>query len=117
MSETIEQARRLIEARLHEIEAEVTRLAEGLKTLGGGPSPRARRKDSKGGKRRPARKQRAARGLRREQFLEAVRKAPGAKASEVAKEIGISANQAYSLARQLVKSGEIKKSGKGYRAK
>lgn len=115
MSETIEQARTLIETRLHDIEAEATHLKESLEALGSGHSPRTPRKGSKGGTRRPTRKRRVPRGQRREQFLDAVRKTPGAKASEVAKEIGISADQAYGLARQLVKSGEIKKSGKGYR--
>lgn len=38
-------------------------------------------------------------------------------ATEVAEEIGVSPSQAYGVARQLVKSGEIRKAGKGYRAK
>ncbi|HWW67851.1 MAG TPA: MarR family transcriptional regulator, partial [Solirubrobacterales bacterium] len=62
----------------------------------------------KGGRRAP-------RGQRREQFLAALEKSPGAKASEIAKQLGISANQAHTLARRLHKDRLIRRSGKGYR--
>ena len=117
MSETIERVRQLIEARLHEVESEASRLRGSLEALGGRKSrpPRGRGRGSKGGKRRQKTGRRAARGQRRNEFLEAVKKAPGAKPSEIAKEIGVSANQAYALARQLVETGEVKKAGKGYK--
>jgi transposase-like protein len=42
---------------------------------------------------------------------------PGIRASEVAREIGVSANQAYALANKLRKQKKIRKSGKGYRVR
>jgi DNA-binding IclR family transcriptional regulator len=63
----------------------------------------------------PKAAKRAPRGQRREQFLAVVTDSPGIKASEVAKQLGISPNQAYALARGLQKDRAIRKSGKGYR--
>ena len=40
---------------------------------------------------------------------------PGATASELGRTIGISTNQAYALGQRLLKDGEVKKKGKGYR--
>ncbi len=115
MSDTIEQARNLIETRLRELEGEAKRLGRALQSMGEtGPSRRrrrARRKATSPSKR----KGRAARGQRREQFLTALEKSPGAKVTEIAKEIGISPNQAHTLARRLHKQKAIRKSGKGYR--
>jgi hypothetical protein len=114
MSETIAQVRNLLETRLRELEREARQLAESLKALGGGRPQRAQRKGKKPKAARRARKRRAPRGQRRKQFLSAVKEAPGATASEVAKQIGVSPSQAAGVARQLVKSGEIRKAGKGY---
>lgn len=61
------------------------------------------------------RKKRARRGQRRQQFIEAVREKPGIAVAEIAKKIGIAPSPLYALARQLVKDGEIKKDGAGYR--
>jgi DNA-binding IclR family transcriptional regulator len=61
-------------------------------------------------------KGRAKRGQRKEQFLAAVKRTPGATAAVIAKEIGVSASQAYGLARRLQKDGAIMRSGKGYKA-
>ena len=115
MSEVIESARKMIEARLRELDRESKRLGRALQSLGEtGPAKRRgrpRRKPTTGSKR----KGRAPRGQRREQFLAALQKSPGAKASEIAKQLGISPNQAHTLARRLHQQKAIRKSGKGYR--
>jgi TolA-binding protein len=117
VSETIDQVRKLLESRLHELESEARQLAGSLKALDGDRPRRGRRKGTKRRAARPSGKRRAGRGQRRQQFLAAVEKTPGATASKIAKEIGVSASQGYGVARQLVKSGEIRKAGKGYRVK
>jgi IclR helix-turn-helix domain len=130
VSEVIDSARKLIQARLLELEEEAKSLQQALASLGesaatprrrpGRPPKRAtgkavstpRRKRRAGSKAKGAR---APRGQRREQFLTALAKSPGAKASEIAKQLGISANQAHTLARRLHQQKAIRKSGKGYR--
>ncbi len=115
MSEAIESARKMIEARLRELDLEAKRLDRALQSLGeSGPAkrrgrPRRKAATSAKGKRR------APRGQRRGQFLAALEKSPGAKASEIARQLGISPNQAHTLARRLHKQKAIRKSGKGYR--
>lgn len=126
MSNAIEDARKLIAARLDDLESEAKGLETALASLGEGGSANGRRRKSasrrKSTRRRksapPRRKRKAARaprGQRREQFLATLRQSPGAKATEVAAQLGISANQAYALAGRLQKEGAIRKSGKGYR--
>ncbi len=56
--------------------------------------------------------------MRQEQFLSALKKTPGAKVPEIAKQIGVSPNQAYGLAKRLHGSGQIsKRRGGGYAVK
>jgi hypothetical protein len=113
MSEALKRASRIIEARIAEIDAEAAKLRGALASFAGAPAPRGRAKTKQ-----PKRSggQRAPHGRRREHVLAAVRKSPGASAAELGREVGISTNQAYGLAQRLVKDGEIKKRGKGYRA-
>jgi hypothetical protein len=127
LPDTIDNARQLIQSRLAELEAEAKSLERALASLGEGvggkrrpgrprkrasvdavpPQPKRARRKRKG--------KRAPRGQRREQFLAALAKSPGAKVSEIAKELGISANQAHTLAGRLHQQKAIRKSGKGYR--
>ena len=114
MSEAIEGARKMIEVRLRELDAEAGRLRRALSGLGErAPAKRRGRPRRKASRRKAAK--RAPRGQRRGQFLAALEKSPGAKASEIAKELGISANQAHTLARRLHKQKAIRRSGGGYR--
>jgi hypothetical protein len=131
MPNPIDDARQLIQSRLADLDAEAKQLRGALASLGDGSSGKRRPgrprkspatraeatatppKRSAPRKRKSAK--RAPRGQRREQFLAALQKTPGAKATEVGKEIGISANQAYTLAGRLQKDGAIRKRGKGYR--
>jgi hypothetical protein len=131
VSKAIDDARNLIQSRLADLDTEAKSLERALAGLGEGSSPPPRRPGrprkspatpaaatATPAKRRASRKRksatRAPRGQRREQFLAALQKSPGAKATEVAKAIGISANQAYTLAGRLHKEGAIRKRGKGY---
>jgi hypothetical protein len=104
----------MIEARIAEIDGEAAKLRSALGSLAvTGPASSSRSVTLKS--RRAPRKKRAPRGQRREQFLAAVRKAPGSGAAELGKAIGVSTNQAYALSQRLVQGGEVKKSGKGFK--
>jgi hypothetical protein len=113
MPEAIDTACRVLETRLAEIEAEAAKIRTALDGLGSPKrrpaSPPRPRKVTKAGKRAP-------RGQRRTEFLSAVKASPGATAAELGKTIGISTNQAYALGQRLLKAGDVKKKGKGYRS-
>ncbi len=128
MPDTIDNARRLIQSRLTDLDAEAKQLERALASLGEGAG--AKRRPGRPRKRasvaaappqpKPARRKRksskrAPRGQRREEFLAAVKKSPGAKVSEIAKQLGISANQTHTLAGRLHQQKAIRKTGKGYR--
>jgi hypothetical protein len=108
LTDTLSQARRLIERRLSELQAEAARLDKALRELSLDDRPVTQGSGRKVGKRAP-------RGQRQRDFLAAVEAKPGIRASEVAREIGVSQNQAYALANKLRKQKKIRKSGKGYR--
>ncbi len=120
MSEAIEDARRLIEKRLGEIEGEAAGLRDALASLGFNvPRPsRPGRSSASGRAKAGARKgrRRAPRGQRQKEVLAAARKQPGSTAADLGRAIGISTNQAYALCKRMLKSGELKKKGKGYAA-
>jgi hypothetical protein len=110
VSDTIERVRELLRGRIAELDEEAGRLRQAMSRLDGG-APAAARRPHK----RRAKGRRAARGERRRQFLAAVGTNPDATVSEIAKLIGVSANQAGSLARRLEASGEIVRSGRRVR--
>ncbi len=112
MADVVEQARRVIETRLHELEAETRRLRNALTSLGDRRPSTARRRTK-----RQTATRRAPRGQRQKQFLDAVKKNPGAPVSEIAKDIGVAPQQLYPVARRLHEKGEIRKQGKGYAVK
>jgi hypothetical protein len=136
VSETIEDARRLIEGRLEEIWAETCDLDRGLVGLGKSAVHRPGRRghvrtgtvNDKAGcsastkvasKKRPpvpVRKatERVARGERREQLLAAIKASPGARPSELAEEIGIRPTQVSVLIAKLRGERLLVKDGNGY---
>ena len=114
MSDAIQSARRVLESRLAEIDAEAGKLRSALRSLGG-KSTASTSSSAAPKPRRRLRSKRAPRGQRRQQFLAAAKKRPGSTAGEVGKEIGISTSQAYALGQRLLKDKEVKKSGKGFR--
>jgi hypothetical protein len=111
--DVVAEAKAKIEGRLRELTEEhhqVHRALQGLEVATSGqpsappiPSPRKRRR------------KRARPGQRRQQFIEAVRKAPEITIAQIAKQIDSAPNPLYALARQLLKDGEIEKDGSGYR--
>jgi hypothetical protein len=129
--DTIDNARQLIRSRLADLDVEAESLERALVSLGEGtgakrrpgrprkrasvatapPQPKRARRKGKG----KSKGKRAPRGQRREQFLTALAKSPGARVSEIAKQLGISANQTHTLAGRLHQQKAIRKSGKGYR--
>jgi sugar-specific transcriptional regulator TrmB len=120
-SQTLADARQVIEKRLTELRAETKELEDALKHLGSRSASRARaaskRARSSSGRRRGKTANRAPRGRRQEELLKAIKAKPGATASELADKIGVARPQAYSLVRRLREQGRIKKQGKGYAAK
>jgi predicted Rossmann fold nucleotide-binding protein DprA/Smf involved in DNA uptake len=112
MRDTLDQARKAIEARLHELEDEAKHLRDALGNL---DHHRLR------GRRRPTTKRstarRAPRGQRQQQFLAAVKKSPGTPVSQIAKDMGVAPSQLYPTARRLREKGEIRRQGKGYAVK
>jgi hypothetical protein len=139
VSETIADARRLIENRLAEIRAEASDLQRALVGLTERSDPRPsrpRRRRKRVATKRvsaaaptpgatptsrtaPRRKtaKRAARGERREQLLAAIKARPGARPSELAEEIGIRPTQVSVLIAKLRGERLIVKDGKGYRSR
>ncbi len=103
--------RELLRESIEELEGELARLRRALRAL----EPSGERRPTRTTRaRRPASARaptgaRAARGERQKQFLAAVRAKPGAKASEIAREIGVSTSQANGLARRLHAAGQLRK--------
>src|SRR6266571_5240241 len=113
MPDVLDQARKAIEAGLRELDHEAGRLRNALANLGGGTPAGNRRPTTK----RRSTTRRVPRGRRQEQFLEAVKKNPGAPVSEIAKDISVAPQQLYPIARRLHQKGEIRKRRKGYSVK
>jgi hypothetical protein len=110
MPDVLQQARKVIEARLQELEDEARKLRDVLANLDGAkPTPK------RTGRRSTAR--RAPRGQRQEQFLAAVKKDAGATVSQIAKDMDVTPQQLYPIARRLHQKGEIRRRGKGYAVK
>lgn len=128
MPEAIDRASTLIQSRLTELDAEARDLERALTSLGeGSPSRQRPGRPKKAAavatkaKPRSTRKRKTAkrtpRGQRREQLLAAVKANPGARPSELARAIGISANQAHSLIAKARKDKLLVKKGKGFALK
>jgi hypothetical protein len=120
VSETIERVRDLIEARLLELNEEAERLEKALEEfgsdrLGAIERRRARRKRARSKRARSGRRRRAKRGQRRDELVAAIEENPGARTSDLAEQLGVSASQASGLARRLQRQGLVRKSGSGYR--
>jgi len=117
MPDALEQAAAAIRARLAEIEKERRRLDKALAILTSRSderrSTRRRPARTRAGGTRPAngrpRGKRARRGERQAQFLAALKRRPDAGMSELAREIGVSPQQLYPIARRLSATGEIAK--------
>jgi hypothetical protein len=122
MPDRIDAARKLIAARLDEIEAEAKRLEAALAGLGeraaSGPAVRSpARKKKRVTKPRRRRKAKAPRGRRREQLLAAIAANPGARPAELAGVLGIGPSQASALIAKARAENLVVKKGAGYALK
>jgi DNA invertase Pin-like site-specific DNA recombinase len=139
MLDTITRARAVIQSRLAELNAEARDLERALASLGEGSAPRRprgrpkkaaatptkakpraprKRKAAKGAPKQRGRKAgRAPRGQRRDELLAAVKANPGARPSELARALGISANQVHSLIAKARAEKLLVKKDKGYALK
>jgi hypothetical protein len=115
-TDTIDHARALIQARLAELDAEAGQLRSALASLGEKQRKSGPRKTPVPAPRRKA-AARAPRGKRREQLLAAIKDKPGARPSELAGEIGISANQVHALIAKARKDKLLVRRAKGYALK
>lgn len=107
-SNTVDQARGLIEDRLAELNDERKRLEQALKGLGGRRGP-GRPRGSTGRKRRKRRG-----GTRGEQAVKIITDNPGITPSEIAQRLGIKPNYLYRVMNDLQKDGLVSKRGRGY---
>lgn len=128
MSQIIEEARKLLQSRLGELDAEqgaitVERqeIEESIAALpspnGNGPVARVTAPPKRRGPGRPpgsgkGRKRRS--GTRADQAVALVEKRPGISASEIAKELKIKPNYLYRVLGELEKAGRVSKKGREY---
>lgn len=111
-SNVLDQARRLIEQRLQELEGERAALERTLADLTGGRIGRRRPGRPRGTAVRRRRRRRG--GTRADQAVKIVSSNPGIGASEIAKRMGIKPNYVYRVMGDLQKEGRVRKRGRGY---
>jgi hypothetical protein len=120
MSETTEQVRALLHARLEEIHAEAERLKRALESLTGAPANGRSAASPRGDSRSSTHKtrgRRAARGERQAQLLAELEKSPGATSAELARAIGVAPSQASVLVAKAKAQRLIVSQGSGYALK
>jgi MarR family len=126
----IDDARRLLQSRLAEIDEEVGKLGRAIESLGGrkdsdrrrpGRAPNAAAATSSKPDRRGARRgkgvRRAARGQRGEELLAAIKAAPGARPSELAEAMGVRSSHVSLLIAKARAENLIVRRGDGYALK
>lgn len=112
--DTIQRAGDLIRARMAEIETERRQLERSLAALTGKAESAKRVRQRASGAANGS--TRAPRGQRRVQLLAHLEKNPGAKPSEAARALSVSANQVHGLIRKLREEKLVRKDrGGGYR--
>jgi hypothetical protein len=114
-SDTLDQARRLLEARLRELDEERAQVQRALSDLTGARRRPGRPRGSATARaRRPTRRRARRRGTRAEQAVKLVSDNPGISAGEVAKRMGIAPNYVYRVMGELEKEGKVRKDGRSY---
>jgi hypothetical protein len=126
VAEFVDSTVKEIDARLAELESEVSKLQAARAALVGtrrGPgrppatsSTRSASARATTRRRGRPRGRRAGGGTRAAQALALVRSRPGATIPEIAKELKIQPNYLYRVMPALEKEGSVKKQGKGYHA-
>jgi hypothetical protein len=108
--DVVGEARRLLQARLAELDEEKARLERALADLTGGKrrGPGRPKGSRNSGRRRS--------GTRAEQAVKLVKANPGISAGEIAKRMSIAPNYVYRVMAELEKEGRVNKSGRQYSA-
>jgi sugar-specific transcriptional regulator TrmB len=115
-TDTLDEARELVQKRLAELDEEKARLERALTELGGKATRRrGRPKGSTTGGSKPGRRRRRG-GTRAEQAVKLIEQNPDITASEIAKTMKIKPNYMYRVLSDLESQKRVKKSGRKYRA-
>ena|SRR5271170_1215818 len=132
ISNVLDEARKLLERRIAELDEERHRLESALTTLVGKKSPttttttttptrrrgpgRPRGSTSKKASAPRRRRRRRRGGTRADQAVALIENSPGINASEIAKTMKIKPNYLYRVLGDLEKEGRVKKKGRQYHA-
>lgn len=118
VSDTVGQARALLEQRLRELDEERRQVQSALTGLAGGKRGPGRPRGSGGTGKRSGGKRNGGRprgGGRADQAVKLIAQNPGISVSELAKKMRLKApNYLYRVLPDLEQSGKIRKNGKGY---
>lgn len=122
MTDTIDRARQILEARLAELEAEAERVRDALARLRTPAAPRAatvsaRKSRGRAGGRSSRRRRRARPGERERQLYESISAHPERRVTDHARELGVRPQQLYPLLHRLEAAKRVEKHGSGYRAR
>lgn len=122
ISSVIDEARKLLEKRLSELDDERKRLERALANLVEGKAPGRRRgpgrpKGSASKKAAPRKRRGRRGGTRADQAVKLIADNPGISASEIAKTMKIKPNYLYRVLGDLQKEGRVTKKGRQYSAK
>jgi hypothetical protein len=110
-SNTVDQARTLLERRLRELDDERKQVQSALAGLGSRARRGPGRPRGSGGRRRRRG------GTRADQAVKLIKQNPGITVSELGKKMRLKApNYLYRVLPDLEREGRVKKRGKGYRA-
>lgn len=112
--DAITEARKLIESRLAELEAEREALSTALDSLGAGKPTKVSAAPRRQPRKARTTGKRAPRGQRQAQFLTSLSDDPGATMTEIARRMGVSPQQLYPIAHKLEQDGAIVKDANGY---
>lgn len=106
----------VIRERIGELEAEKARLEAALSALRAQPPGNRRRRRASSATKSSSGKRagRAKPGERRDQILAHLKTNPGARASEIAADVGISGGQVHAVIRKLRDEKLVRKRGQGY---
>jgi sugar-specific transcriptional regulator TrmB len=112
----LDEARRLVETRLDDLNSERDRLERVIVELNGGAPKAARRPRAKAtATAAPAKRARRKGGkTRADQAVKLIEKKPGISASDIAKTMKIKPNYLYRVLGDLEKEGRVTKDGRNY---
>lgn len=116
VSDTVDQARTLLERRLKELDDERRQVQSALTGLGGGTRKRGPgRPKGTSSRSRRSRSGRPRGGARADQAVKLIAQNPGISVSELARQMKLNApNYLYRVLPDLEQSGKVRKQGKGY---